>query len=178
MNGDNRVLISGAKIVDGSGNPWFYGDIVLRGDTIAEIVPSGRADASNPSEKIDATGLIACPGFIDIQSHSIVPFLTDRRSLSKITQGVTTEIMGSPGRPPRSAGALRIRFGTIGRTSPVIGTPGSPFHGPGLASATCSVGRRARVSRSTSVRSLAGALSASGAKAWPWARPTPPSLPP
>ena len=50
-------------------------------------------------EVVDATGLVACPGFIDIQSHSIVPLMIDGRCLSKITQGVTTEIMGEGGTP-------------------------------------------------------------------------------
>ena len=45
--------------------------------------------------------MVVSPGFIDIQSHSIVPFLTDRRSLSKVTQGVTTEIMGEAWTPAR-----------------------------------------------------------------------------
>ena len=98
-NAEHGTFISGAKIVDGSGNPWFYGDLMLRGDTIADIVPPGRANRSDRMEIVDAAGLVACPGFIDIQSHSIIPFLSDRRSLSKITQGVTTEIMGEAWTP-------------------------------------------------------------------------------
>ena len=46
------------------------------------------------AEMVEAAGMVVCPGFIDIQSHSIVPLLVDGRCLSKITQGVTTEIMG------------------------------------------------------------------------------------
>jgi dihydroorotase/N-acyl-D-amino-acid deacylase len=110
MRAERAVVISGARIVDGSGNPWFYGDVVLRGDTIAAITPAGRAGKSDDAEKIDATGLVACPGFIDIQSHSIVPFLTDRRSLSKITQGVTTEIMGEAWTPAPFGGRIEDPF--------------------------------------------------------------------
>lgn len=88
------VLISGAKVVDGTGNPWFYGDVALRGDRIARITPAGHLDRAMAREVVQAEGMVVCPGFIDIQSHSIIPFLTDRRSVSKVTQGVTTEIMG------------------------------------------------------------------------------------
>ncbi len=110
MDAGDRVVITGAKIVDGSGNPWFYGDLVLCGDTIEAIAPAGRAAISGHIERIDATGLVACPGFIDIQSHSIVPFLTDRRSLSKITQGVTTEIMGEAWTPAPFGGHIEDPF--------------------------------------------------------------------
>ena len=109
-NADERVIIAGARIVDGSGNPWFSGDIVLHSDTIGEIAPAGRAMASTDEETIDATGMVACPGFIDIQSHSIVAFLTDRRSLSKITQGVTTEIMGEAWTPSPFGGRIEDPF--------------------------------------------------------------------
>ncbi|MBA2595821.1 MAG: D-aminoacylase, partial [Chloroflexia bacterium] len=105
----STTLITGARVIDGTGNPWFYGDVVLTGDTIAAIAPAGRA-AVSAAETVDATGLVVCPGFIDIQSHSIVPFLTDRRSLSKITQGVTTEIMGEAWTPSPSGGRIDDPF--------------------------------------------------------------------
>src|SRR5690606_24460321 len=55
---------------------------------------------------VDAEGHIVAPGFIDIQSHSIIPFLTDGRALSKITQGVTTEIMGEAWTPAPFGGKI------------------------------------------------------------------------
>jgi dihydroorotase/N-acyl-D-amino-acid deacylase len=103
-------VIAGARIVDGTGNPWFYGDVVLRGDAIAEISPAGRADSIDGAETVDAAGMIACPGFIDMQSHSIIPFLSDRRALSKITQGVTTEIMGEAWTPAPFGGRSEDPF--------------------------------------------------------------------
>lgn len=87
------TLIRDAKIVDGMGNPWFRGDVALTGDKIAEVAPGGL-NAGEARETVEADGRVVCPGFIDIQSHSIAPFLTDGRSLSKVMQGVTTEIMG------------------------------------------------------------------------------------
>ena len=88
------VLIRSAKIVDGTGSPWRYGDIALRGERIFEVCSPNVLAQSSASEVIDARGKVVCPGFIDIQSHSIVPLMIDGRCLSKITQGVTTEIMG------------------------------------------------------------------------------------
>ena len=106
----SNALITGARIIDGTGNPWFSGDIVLGGDTITQIVPAGSASRSDVVETVDATGLVVCPGFIDIQSHSIVPFLSDRRSLSKITQGVTIEIMGEAWTPSPFGGRIEDPF--------------------------------------------------------------------
>jgi len=107
------VLIRGARVVDGSGNPWFLGDVALAGDRIAAIAPAGRIDPASAAEVVEAAGMVVAPGFIDIQSHSIVPLMRDPRCLSKITQGVTTEIMGE-GWTPAPFG------GRIGRTSSAI----------------------------------------------------------
>ena len=93
------VLIRGARVVDGSGSPWFYGDVALSGERIAAIAPPGSIPNESAGEVVDATGMVVCPGFIDIQSHSIVPLMVDGRCLSKITQGITTEIMGEAWTP-------------------------------------------------------------------------------
>ncbi len=90
----HQTLIQHAKIIDGSGNPWFYGDVALRDDRIAAITAPGQISPEQADEVVDATGMVVCPGFIDILSHSILPLMVDARCLSKITQGVTTEIMG------------------------------------------------------------------------------------
>ncbi|HRW09221.1 MAG TPA: D-aminoacylase [Caldilineaceae bacterium] len=89
-----HTLIQHAKIIDGSGNPWFYGDVALQDDCIAAIAAPNQIAADQAAEVVDATGMVVCPGFIDILSHSILPLMVDGRCLSKITQGVTTEIMG------------------------------------------------------------------------------------
>ena len=88
------VLIHHAKIIDGTGNPWFYGDVALSGDKVADITPVGSISPDQAKEVVDAGGMVVCPGFIDILSHSIIPLMIDGKCLSKIMQGVTTEIMG------------------------------------------------------------------------------------
>ena len=86
------VVIRGGKIVDGTGNPWFKGDVAIRGDRIAAVGPLGDRDAAH--RVIDAHGLIVAPGFIDMHSHSDMTLLEDGSAQSKIRQGVTTEILG------------------------------------------------------------------------------------
>ncbi len=100
------TLIRNARVVNGSGNPWFYGDVALEGDRIAAIEPPGRIPTERAAEVIDAAGMVVCPGFIDIQSHSILPLMVDGRCLSKIAQGVTTEIMGEAWTPAPFGGKV------------------------------------------------------------------------
>ncbi len=100
------VLIRGARVVDGTGNPWFYGDVAIAGDRVARIAPPGRLDPAGAGEVVEAAGHVVCPGFIDIQSHSILPLMRDGRCLSKITQGVTTEIMGEAWTPAPFGGRI------------------------------------------------------------------------
>jgi dihydroorotase/N-acyl-D-amino-acid deacylase len=89
------VIIENGRVVDGAGNAWFHGDVAIRDGRIARIAPRGLLRASRARERVDATGMVVAPGFIDIQSHSRDAFLTgDPRIVSKITQGITTEIMG------------------------------------------------------------------------------------
>ncbi len=104
------ILIRGAKVVDGTGNPWFYGDIAVGGDRILEVAPPERIPAEAAREVVDAVGMVACPGFIDILSHSHLPLLHDPRDLSKITQGVTTEIMGEGWTPAPAGGRIKDAF--------------------------------------------------------------------
>ncbi len=104
MNHQMDVLIRGGRVVDGTGNPWFYGDVALSGDRIMAIAPPGSLEVAGAGEVVDASGMVVCPGFIDIQSHSIAPLMLDPRCLSKITQGVTTEIMGEKWTPAPAGG--------------------------------------------------------------------------
>lgn len=91
------ILIEHAHIVDGSGNPWYQGDIGIRGDTIAAI---GRLEAAPAKLRIDAQGLTVSPGFIDIHTHSRRGIFQDPAAQNYIRQGVTTVIEGNDGSSP------------------------------------------------------------------------------
>jgi N-acyl-D-amino-acid deacylase len=91
---DFDVIIKHGSIIDGTGNPWVSGDIGIRGDRIAAI---GKLDNAWAKRVIDATGLVVSPGFIDMLGQSEAALLIDNRSLSKLSQGITTEITGEGG---------------------------------------------------------------------------------
>src|SRR5881409_199902 len=90
---DYDLLIQHGRIIDGSGNPWFYGDVAVKAD---RIVALGRI-TGEAKRTIDATGLVVAPGFIDMHSHSDWTLLEDGNAQSKIRQGVTTEVLGESG---------------------------------------------------------------------------------
>lgn len=117
------LLITGGRVVDGTGNPWIYADVAINGDRIAGVFPPGSVDRSSAKEVVDAAGHVVCPGFIDIQSHSIVPLMMDGRCLSKITQGVTTEVMGEGWTPAPFGGRIPepLRSSLIGDSFPEWG---------------------------------------------------------
>jgi len=95
------ILIQHARIVDGSGNPWYMGNIGIRGDTIATI--SNQSDL--PAKLvIDARGLTVAPGFIDIHTHARRGIFEDTAAQNYIRQGVTTLIEGPDGSSPLPIG--------------------------------------------------------------------------
>jgi N-acyl-D-amino-acid deacylase len=85
------VIIRKGRIIDGTGNPWVSGDVAINGERIAAI---GNLGAATAKRTIDASGLIVSPGFIDMLGQSEIALLVDNRSLSKLSQGITTEITG------------------------------------------------------------------------------------
>src|SRR5258708_23290230 len=85
------VISKNGKIIDGSGNPWVSGDVAIRGDRIAKI---GKLNGTNARRIIDARNRVVSPGFIDILGQSETALLIDKRSLSKLSQGITSEITG------------------------------------------------------------------------------------
>ena len=88
------LLIRNGHIIDGAGNPWYSADIAVSGERIAAI---GDLHDAHAKREIDAKGRIVAPGFIDMLGQSEVSLLLDNRSLSKLSQGITTEITGEGG---------------------------------------------------------------------------------
>jgi N-acyl-D-amino-acid deacylase len=89
--GPYDLLIRNGMIVDGTGSPWVRGDVAVRGDRIAAV---GLLRTAQARDTLDATGLVVSPGWIDMLGHSEYPLLRDGRAVSKITQGITSEITG------------------------------------------------------------------------------------
>lgn len=89
--GEPDLIIRNGRVVDGTGAPWFHGDVAVFGDTISAI---GDLSKSHAKEIIDAHGQIVAPGFIDILGHSERSVLVSPRLEGKVRQGVTTELDG------------------------------------------------------------------------------------
>jgi dihydroorotase/N-acyl-D-amino-acid deacylase len=90
------VVIAHGQIVDGTGSPWYSGDVGIRGGRIAAI---GKLDGARTKRTIDAQGKVIAPGFIDMLGQSELTILVDARAPSKIFQGITTEITGEGNSP-------------------------------------------------------------------------------
>src|SRR6201998_2884311 len=85
------LVITNGHIIDGTGSPWYSGDIGIRDGKIAAIGNRSQADGKRT---IDARNLVVAPGFIDMLGQSELTILVDPRLPSKIYQGITTEITG------------------------------------------------------------------------------------
>jgi dihydroorotase/N-acyl-D-amino-acid deacylase len=85
------LIIRNAHVVDGTGNPWFAGDVGIRGDRIAGV---GRLAGAKARREIDVQGLVVAPGFIDMHTHSDQPLLDDGNAESKVREGVTIDVIG------------------------------------------------------------------------------------
>jgi len=108
---DYDLLLRGGRIVDGTGNPWFYGDIAVRGGRIAAIGDLGEARAAR---EISVKGLIVAPGFIDVHTHADEDALIHRGMENFIRDGVTTVVSGNCGSSVKSVAAYLNDIATTG----------------------------------------------------------------
>jgi N-acyl-D-amino-acid deacylase len=86
------LLITNARVVDGTGNPWYRGSVAVRGDRIVYVGPS--LSGMTAKRVVDAREQVVSPGFIDMLGHSEGALLRAPHAVSKITQGITSEITG------------------------------------------------------------------------------------
>ena len=85
------LIIHNGRIVDGTGSPWYSGDVAILAGKIAAI---GKLNSGDARRNIDARGMVVAPGFIDMLGQSELTMLVDPHLPSKIYQGITTEITG------------------------------------------------------------------------------------
>ena len=130
------LVLAGGSVIDGTGAPRRRADVGVAGGRIVAI---GDLSAGPGTERIDATDRVVAPGWVDLHSHSDLTLLSDGRAVSKVAQGVTTEVNGNCGmggvplppagrrphargqrhdrpRPGRAAGSGRTSRATSGRS--------------------------------------------------------------
>ncbi len=90
------LILRNGRVVDGTGNPWFWGDVGVKNGVIAEV---GRVEQRS-QQTIDVRGQVISPGFIDGHCHSDLMVLDNPESEIKLQQGVTTEVVGNCGMTP------------------------------------------------------------------------------
>lgn len=90
-------IFRGGLVIDGTGSPGFTGDVAITGDRVGKVAAKIEEQAEN---EVDARGMVVCPGFIDVHSHSDISLLCNNRPESKIYQGITTEVTGNCGFSP------------------------------------------------------------------------------
>src|SRR5688572_16464599 len=111
------LLLRNGQIVDGSGNPWFYGDVAIAGGKIAAV---GSLEGAKADRTIDATGLVIAPGFIDVHTHADDGLYGIPLAENFIRDGVTTIVTGNCGGSVRDVGGYFARID--GRTTLNVAT--------------------------------------------------------
>ena len=104
-DGPYDLVFRNARVVDGTGSPWFRADVAVRGDTIVRIAPSIPGPAKRV---IDVGGLVVSPGFIDVHTHAGRAIFQVPTADNYIRQGVTTIMEGADGGGPSMAGSPTV----------------------------------------------------------------------
>jgi N-acyl-D-amino-acid deacylase len=104
------LLLRNGRIVDGSGSPWYRGDVAVRGDTIVRIAP----DIADPATRaIDLQGQVVAPGFIDIHTHARATIFDLPTAENYVRQGVTTLMEGPDGGSPVPLGPFLAKLDAL-----------------------------------------------------------------
>ena len=99
------IVLAGGRILDGCGNPWFWGDVGILESRVAAISPPGGLHGRR---RFPMDGRFVAPGFVDVHTHSDLSILVNRRAESVVRQGVTTEVVGNCGMSPAPVAEDRL----------------------------------------------------------------------
>ena len=88
------LLITGGRVVDGTGAPEYTADVAIAGGLVEAV---GDLAGRPAARVLDASGCVVCPGFVDVHTHSDLTLLSSPSAQSKVRQGVTTEVVGNCG---------------------------------------------------------------------------------
>jgi N-acyl-D-amino-acid deacylase len=103
------LILRNGRVVDGAGNAWFYGDVALKGDTIA-FVGALKPDSYDAQQELDVRGLVIAPGFIDVHSHADDDLYKLPQAENFIRDGVTTLVNGNCGGSMKDVGEYFARL--------------------------------------------------------------------
>ena len=94
---DERILLHGGRVVDGTDSEAFEADVLIENGIITRVAPEGIDEVEGDPRIIDVTGMVVAPGFIDMHSHSDLALFRPEGVGIKLTQGITTELLGQDG---------------------------------------------------------------------------------
>jgi len=151
------VIIAGGRVVDGTGAPWFLADVGVRGDRIAAI---GDLQAAASSRRIDATGLVVAPGFIDPHVHARERLFELPAAEGYLLQGLTTVVDGNDGSSPLPLGPWLDKLQAATMSPNVALFVG---HGTVREAVMGSANRRATAAELEKMRALVAAAMTDGA---------------
>lgn len=101
MSSNSTTVLHGGLVADGLGGDPFLGDVLITGERIAAVVPAGQRPVDGyDAETVDCSGRVIAPGFVDVHTHSDLSLLSYPDNASRITQGITTEVVGNCGMSP------------------------------------------------------------------------------
>jgi N-acyl-D-amino-acid deacylase len=151
------LILSGGRVVDGSGNPWYRADIGINGGRIAAV---GDLRAAQAKQRVDASGLVVAPGFIDIHSHTVRNLAENPNLENIVRQGVTFALDGQDGGSPIP---LRPLMDKVAGSKPVVNFGWFAGHGSIRTTAMGLVNRKASPEELQRMRDLARSAMLDGA---------------
>lgn len=152
------TILSGGRIIDGSGNPWYRADVGITGDRIAAI---GDLRAADAKQRVDLPGLVVSPGFIDIHSHAGRDLPENPSMENVIRQGITTALDGNDG--GSSPLPMRPFFDKVAASKPPLNFGWFVGHGAIRSHVMGSVNRHATPDELQRMRDFARAAMLDGA---------------